>query len=102
MNKLNPNVIFDMIAHHVPPELRGNVVIIGSLAAAYHYRHALKSDGVNTKDADVVVQPAGALFKCAEIANKLLSLGWRRTERCRPSAAPWQLADVPVSTLRPR
>ena len=101
MSQLDPNLIFDMIAADVPPELHGNIVIIGSLAAAYHYREKLGTDGVNTKDADVVVQPAGAIVECQSIANRLLALGWRRIKRCKPWATDHPLESLSVIRLNP-
>ncbi len=54
MSSLDPNVIFDMIASQVPADLHDNVLVIGSLAAAYHYRTRIGAVAINTKDADVV------------------------------------------------
>jgi hypothetical protein len=34
MSNLDPNLIFDVIAAELPSDLHGNVLIIGSLAAA--------------------------------------------------------------------
>jgi hypothetical protein len=80
--RLDPRVVFDLIAHHVPKDLHKHVLIAGSLAAAYHHRTQLVDGAVNTKDADVVVQPAGAIDECATIATRLLDDGWLRTEAC--------------------
>jgi hypothetical protein len=84
MNILDPTLLFDLIAAHVPKDLHQNILVVGSLAAAYHHRDKLGIDGVNTKDADVIVQPAGAIDQCREIAIRLLDEGWRRVDRCRP------------------
>lgn len=84
--RLDPRVVFDLIAHHVPKELHKHVLIAGSLAAAYHHREQLVDGAVNTKDADVVVQPAGAINECATIATRLLDDGWLRTVACYPRA----------------
>lgn len=78
-----------LVASQLPSSLHPNVLLVGSLAAAYHYRTQLGTD-VRTKDADVVIQPAGSLSTCRDIALRLLEHGWRRTEKCFPSrtAAP--------------
>jgi hypothetical protein len=84
--RLDPRIVFDLIAHHVPKDLHKHVLVAGSLAAAYHHRDRLVDGAVNTKDADVVVQPAGALEECTTIATRLLDDGWLRTEACYPRA----------------
>jgi len=61
------------------------MLIVGSLAAAYHYRARLKRRAVNTKDADVVVQPAGDVASCRSIAERLLREDWTRTDKCYPA-----------------
>ena len=40
------------------------------MAAAYHHRDRLIGGVVNTKDADVVIQPAGAVAECEAIAGE--------------------------------
>lgn len=86
--RLDPALLFDMIGAELPPDLRPNILIVGSLAAAYHFRGAIARDGIATKDADVVVQPAGALAECRRIAQRLLDAKWRRKDDCFPRAAP--------------
>ena len=85
MSQLDPRAIFALIAAQVPNDLHDHLLIIGSLAAAYHYRERLLVDTVNTKDADVVVQPAGALDECRIIATRLLDAGWERRRGCVPA-----------------
>ena len=84
--RLDPRVVFNLIAHHVPKDIHKHVLIAGSLAAAYHHREQLVDGAINTKDADVVVQPAGAVKECATIATRLLDDGWLRTVACYPRA----------------
>ena len=45
MSELDPNLIFDVIVAAVPPELCGNIVISGSLAAAHHEHAAPRRGG---------------------------------------------------------
>ncbi len=101
MSNLDPELIFDVIASQLPKELHEHVLIIGSLAAAYHYKARLRIDAINTKDADVVVQPAGADEECKTIANRLLAEGWRRRERCVPKASQAELVEDDVIRLHP-
>ena len=81
---LRPEILFDLIEAHVPADLKKNILIVGSIAAAYHYRDSLISGGVRTKDADVMIQPAGAIAECRQIALLLLEAGWRKTDKCYP------------------
>jgi len=95
MNTLDPEVLFSLIAKDVPRKLHRHLYMTGSLAAAYEYRSKLQRRGINTKDADLMVHPAGDVVSSQEIASKLLELGWRKTKDCYP-----QQAASPVETLR--
>jgi hypothetical protein len=99
---LNPEFLFDMVARTVPKDLHPNILIVGSLAAAYHHRDQLTAQVVATKDADVMVQPAGAVIECAAIATRLLAAGWRRTEQCYPRARPEPAEDLRAIRLHPK
>lgn len=87
---LDPAPLFALIADQVPADLLPHILVVGSLAAAYQYRGQLAGGGVTTKDADFVIQPAGAIAECQAIAGRLLEAGWRRHEKCqaRPAAEP--------------
>jgi len=84
LSDLDPKAIFKMLADDIPKDLRAHMIVVGSLAAAYHFRASLRRKAVNTKDADVVVYPAGDVESVAALAATLLDLGWRPTEQCRP------------------
>ncbi len=81
---LDPKLTLDLIAAAVPRELHANLLVAGSVAAAYHHRDAIGPQGIATKDADVIVQPVGAIDECRSIATRLLDGGWRRTDDCYP------------------
>ena len=83
---LDPVPLFEELARQVPKDLLPNLLVVGSLAAAYHFRNALAGKGGNTKDADLVIQPAGAVDECREIAHRLLDAGWRPHADCTPSS----------------
>jgi hypothetical protein len=88
MSELDPQALVRRLSADIPPGLHRHVVLVGSLAAAYHFRAALERHAVNTKDADVLVHPAGRLDACRRLAADLLALGWERHEDCHPSPAP--------------
>ncbi|MFO1021019.1 MAG: hypothetical protein U0903_10020 [Planctomycetales bacterium] len=95
MNRLDPIKLFGRIASDVPRELHEHLFVTGSLAAAYHFRKKLEGRGINTKDADLVVHPAGHTASCQDIANRLLSLGWKNTDDCFAQKSP-----TPIDNLR--
>ena len=73
---LDPEQLFQRLMEDLPIELQSDIFVVGSLAAAYHFRVKLQQQGVNTKDADLVVHPAGNTSSCAGMAERLLdSLG---------------------------
>lgn len=101
MAVLDPEALFQQIAGDLPDELRAHVFVVGSLAAAYQFRRQLQGRGVNTKDADLVVHPAGDTVSCAELAERLLALGWRPTRECKPAATPADPESLRAIRLRP-
>lgn len=95
MNRLDPMELFERIAKDVPQGLHEHLFVTGSLAAAYHYKAKLQGQAINTKDADLVVHPAGHIKSCREMAEQLRDIGWRNTEQCFP-----QTTAKPVDNLR--
>jgi len=99
--ELDPKNLFRRLAGEIPKILHPHVLIVGSLAAAYHYRSQLKTRAVNTKDADLIVHPAGDVGSCRKIAEKLLKQGWTRTDKCYPMSRPKPTKDLRVIRLNP-
>jgi hypothetical protein len=87
VSALDPTKLFKRLAADIPRGLHEHAFIVGSLAAAYRFRGQLQSRAVNTKDADIVVHPAGDVRSCREMAENLLAEGWVRTDQCYPSPA---------------
>lgn len=88
MAALDPVRIFQTLCADIPAHLRKHVIVTGSLAAAYEFRVKLQSAAVNTKDADLVVHPAGDTTSAQDMCRRLLGLGWRPTENCLPFPSP--------------
>ncbi len=99
--RLDPEMVFDMIGRDLPDDLRPNILVVGSLAAAYHFREEIHRGGITTKDADIVVHPAGALAQCQQIATRLLEAGWRRTEKCYPMPRDTSSGELRAIRLNP-
>ena len=95
MSKLDPVALFRTLVRDLPADLRGDVFVTGSLAAAYAFNVRLRGQGVNTKDADLLVHPAGNVDGARGMAERLLAIGWRPTAQCKPTvelpADPGQL-----------
>jgi len=75
--EVDPTKILKQVADAVPPDVKENIIIVGSLAAAYWLFKDKKTFGVRTKDIDSVISPyVQAVNKGREIAEKLLAEGW--------------------------
>ena len=100
---VNPRVLFARLSAELPPDVAGHVLVVGSLAAAYHYADQLVSGGVKTKDADLVIHPAGHTVAAQEIARRLLANGWHeKTSRPRlPGTAATPADQLPAIRLYP-
>lgn len=80
--EVSPSKVLQQVAGAVPENIRPNIIIVGSVAAAYWLFKGKKSYGVRTKDIDSVISPhVEAVDKGKAIAEKLLAEGWTpRTE----------------------
>jgi hypothetical protein len=77
MPSLDPQALVPRLATGIPAGLCKHAYLVGSLAAAWHYREQLRFRTIRTKDADVVIQPVGASMQVARIAESLRKKGWR-------------------------
>jgi hypothetical protein len=98
---LDPEPLFKRLVDDLPDESHAHVFVVGSLAAAYHFRVQLQRQGVNTKDADLVVHPAGDSISCGGMAERLLDLGWQRHPECYAAASPEPADDLRAIRLYP-
>ncbi len=101
MTKLDPAALFERLSADIPGDLRTNLFVTGSLAAAYHFQAQLEGRAINTKDADLVVHPAGNVTSCQQMAGRLIELGWVRTQDCYPRAAPQPADELRAIRLYP-
>jgi hypothetical protein len=77
IKEVSPRKVLAQVASAVPRELHSNIVIIGSLAAAYWLFRRDQSFGVRTKDIDCVLSPhLTAVEQGRTVAEKLLASGW--------------------------
>lgn len=101
MNALDPKKLFRRLTDDIPKPLQRHIFIVGSLAAAYHFRSELDRRAVNTKDADVVLYPAGDVRSAKALASQLLGSGWTRTEACYPQSKRTPTRELRAFRLYP-
>lgn len=79
MSQITPSKVLAEVSAAVPTACRQNIVIIGSLAAGYHFFGDDESKAVRTKDVDCVLEPFHAAVGVGQsIARQLLDAGWQR------------------------
>lgn len=79
MSQISPAQVLSEVAAAVPPGCLENMVIIGSLAAGYHFFGEDPERAVRTKDVDCVLEPFHAAVSAGQsIARQLLDAGWQR------------------------
>lgn len=79
MSQITPSKVLAEVSSAVPAACRENIVIIGSLAAGYHFFGEDESKAVRTKDVDCVLEPFHAAVGAGQsIVRKLLNAGWQR------------------------
>jgi hypothetical protein len=95
---VSPRKVLAEVAAALPTEVHANIVIIGSLAAAYWLSHDDESFSVYTKDIDSVVSPhIAAVEKGRVIAERLLGAGWKPRASGKFGAAG--KSDTPTDEL---
>jgi hypothetical protein len=76
--EVSPRKVLAQIAAALPSEVHPNIIIIGSLAAAYWLSHGDETFGVRTKDVDCVLSPHFVAVEAGRaVVEKLLANGWR-------------------------
>ncbi|MBS0188440.1 MAG: hypothetical protein JSS51_10245 [Planctomycetes bacterium] len=103
--EVSPSKVLKQVGGAVPEGIRPNIIIIGSVAAAYWLFRGKQSYGVRTKDIDSVISPrVEAVDKGRAIAEKLLGEGWTpRTEGDfgKPGDASTPVKQLPALRLWP-
>ena len=66
------------VSQAIPPDVRQNIIIIGSLAAGYGLFPRGEASGVRTKDVDCVLSPRlSAVETGREVVEQLIKAGWQ-------------------------
>ncbi|WP_284620511.1 hypothetical protein [Aquabacterium humicola] len=78
---LTPEQVLDEVARALPARMREQVIIIGSLAAGYHYFAGDGAPAIRTKDVDCLFSPhAKAVANAVEVTEVLLRARWSPRE----------------------
>ena len=103
--EVSPRNVLAQIAAAVPPEVHPNIIIIGSLAAAYWLFRDEQTFAVRTKDADCVLSPhVLAVEKGRVVIETLLSAGWQPKTEGKfgaPGSEETPVEALPVVRLYP-
>ncbi len=105
MMELSPRETLQQVSEALPEDCRENLVVVGSLAAGFHFFGEDPNRAVRTKDVDCVLEPFHVAVDAGQrIATRLLELGWRQKagQKDRPPGdenTPKE--DLPVIRLVP-
>jgi len=95
------------IAAALPDPARRQVILVGSLAAAYYFREDRPSDGVRTKDVDLLFSPhAKAVAAAQDVTEQLFDHDWTLRQApdgkfSQPGRAEDADHDLPLVRLLP-
>lgn len=105
MTEVSPTEVLQLVAAAIPESVRGNVIVVGSLAAGYHFFADEADRTVRTKDIDCVIAPRSAAVGAGqEITEQLLEVGWSpRTsgEFAEPGNPSTPDGELPAVRLHP-
>ena len=104
-NELTPAQVMEQVARAIPEACRSNVIIIGSLAAGYHFFGNESSKAIRTKDVDAMFSPhAMAAGAARDVTETLLAADWtvrRDGEYSLPGDANTPDDKLPLVRLKP-
>jgi hypothetical protein len=106
IREVSPKAVLAQVAAAIPPGVHPNIVIIGSLAAAYWLFLGEDAFGVRTKDVDCVLSPhLTAVEKGRAVADTLLEAGWKPKQDSgkfsQPGNSTTPDGDLPAIRLYP-
>lgn len=105
MSDISPARILQDVANSIPSEFHKLIIVVGSLAAGFHFFRNDEGREVRTKDIDCVVSPrVEALTAGKVITEHLLEAGWQpipHEGRTFPASPETPDAQLPVIRLYP-
>jgi hypothetical protein len=104
MSSLPTRGVMQQVAEAIPPECRHEVIIVGSLAAAYHFEDNMGGE-ITTKDVDGMLSPNAVAARNGKlIAERLFEAGWtlrQDPEWGRAGSAGTPIDKLPILRLHP-
>lgn len=104
MELLDAESMLERVAERIPEAVRPNVIVIGSIAAAWAFRDVSGTASVATKDIDLLLRPSiDAVVKAEEIGRALLDAGWEANypQGWSPASASTPEDQLPALRLSP-
>lgn len=105
MSDLPARGVMQQVAGAIPKECHGEIIIVGSLAAAYHFFGKDPEGEITTKDVDGMLSPnARAIRNGKMIAERLFGAGWtlrQDSKRDRPGDSSTPIDQLPILRLHP-
>lgn len=101
---ISPRQVLDQVAAALPSGVRDNLIVCGSLAAAYWFFAGDGNRAIRTKDIDGLCSPhAKAVAAATAITDQLLDANWRPRDDPRfPPGKPGDAPDgLPMVRLHP-
>ena len=105
LDLLSPSEVLEQVAKALPVDVRDNLIVCGSLAAAYWFFAGDGSRAIRTKDIDGLCSPhATAVAAAIEITNQLLEADWKPRQDSRfpgPGKPGDPIDGLPMVRLHP-
>lgn len=102
---LSPREVLAQVAQALPADVRDNVIIIGSLAAGYHFFAGDGARAIRTKDVDCLFSPhSKAVAAATEVTDQLIQADWTLREGpdwSQPGKKEDPEDKLPMVRLRP-
>lgn len=103
--EISASQVLREVAAAIPGDVRSNIIVIGSLAAAYALLANDGATGVRTKGVDCVLSPSvSAVDKGRSLTQALLEAGWKPIEHgafAQPGDSTTPDQDLPAIRLHP-
>ena len=105
MTPLSPEAVMARLANALPDDCRPNVIIVGSLAAGYHFFSDDANRSIRTKDVDCMFSPhAKAVAAAGLVAKRLLEADWQPRQEgdwAKPGSESTPDDKLPLIRLTP-
>lgn len=77
MHSISPSHVLWRISNSLPPADRNSVIVVGSLAAGYHFFGEAPEGQLRTKDADCMITKGKAVVVATNITEHLFADNWQ-------------------------